>query len=228
MVHRLTKDRVETTVIALFITVLLVSNLVSTKLIGIPNSSIIIDGGTILFPVAYILGDIITEVYGFRKAKFIILCGFMSMLLMSTVVFVIQIIPSAQGWSNQAAYEAILGVVPRIVVGSLIAYLVGQMINAYVMAKMKIASKGEHFWARALGSSAIASLVDTIIFSTIAFYGTIPLDALIGLIVTVYTIKVAAEVLVLPITYRVIRSIKDIEGADYFDTNLSPKTFLKG
>ncbi len=224
--HRLTKNTAQIMIATLFIAVLLISNLVSTKLIGIPGINIIIDGGTILFPLAYILGDIITEVYGFRKAKLIILCGFMSMLLMSLTVFIVQIAPPAQEWGNQAAYEAILGIVPRIAIGSLIAYLVGEMLNSYVMAKMKTASKGKYFWARALGSTAVAALVDTVIFSTIAFYGTIPLDALVGLIVTVYIIKMIVEVLVLPITYRIVRSLKKLEGDDHFDTNLSLKTIF--
>lgn len=222
------KNTVQTIVVALFITVLLISNLVSTKLISIPGLDLVIDGGTILFPVAYILGDIITEVYGLKKAKLVILCGFMAMLLMSVMVYIVQIAPPAQDWGNQAAYEVILGLVPRIMIGSLVAYLVGETLNSYIMSKMKTASKGRHFWARALGSTVIAALVDTIVFSTIAFYGIIPVDALVGLITTVYVIKLAVEVLVLPITYKIVRTIKKLEGEDHFDANISAETVFKG
>lgn len=221
------KDAAQTVIVVLFVAVLLISNLVSTKLVGIPGINIIIDGGTILFPFAYILGDVITEVYGFRKARLAILCGFMSMIIMSLVVFIVQVAPPSQEWGNQVAYETILGIVPRIAIGSLAAYLVGEILNSYVMARMKVASQGKCLWMRAIGSTVVAALVDTAIFSTVAFYGVISLDSLLELMVTVYTIKILVEVRVLPITYKIVRFLKRLEREDYFDNDLSLKTIFK-
>lgn len=226
--YRLSRTTAQTVIVALFIAVLLTSNIASTKLFGIWGTNIIIDGGTILFPLAYILGDVITEVYGFRKAKLVILCGLMSMLLMSLTLYAVQLLPPAAGWGGQESYETILGVVPRIVIGSLVAYLVGEILNSYILAKMKTKAQGKHLWMRLLGSTAAGALADTVIFSLIAFYGIIPLNSLIALILSVYVIKLIVEIVALPLTYRVVRRLKKIEGSDHFDTKLSVKTALKG
>ena len=207
-----TKSHAYTLIVSLFTAILLISNIASTKLFGLWETDIIIDGGTILFPLAYILGDVITEVYGFKRAKFIIFCGFIAMALMSATLFAVQLLPPASDWANQGAYEAILGLVPRIAIGSLIAYMVGELLNSYVMAAMKAKTNGKYLWARALGSTVVGALADTVLFSTIAFAGIIPADALIGLIATVYLIKLIVEVAVLPITYRVVKYLKRIEG----------------
>ena len=208
----ITKTRVYTLIVSLFVAILLISNIASTKLFGIWGTNIIIDGGTILFPFAYILGDIITEIYGFKRAKFIIFCGFIAMALMSTTLFAVQLLPPADGWTNQGAYESILGLVPRIMIGSLAAYLVGELLNSYIMAKMKARSGEKHLWARAIGSTAVGAFADTAIFSTVAFLGVIPTDALIGLVLTVYIIKLLVEIIVLPVTYRIVRYLRNMEG----------------
>ena len=135
-----TREVTQLSVIILFVAVLLISNVVATKLIGIPGTDIVVDGGVFLFPLAYILGDIMTEVYGFRRTRLTILMGFFALFLLSLTIFIVQIAPPAQYWENQAAFETVLGIVPRIVVGSLVAYIVGELLNSYIMARMKVAS----------------------------------------------------------------------------------------
>ena len=191
-------------IVAIFISILLISNIASTKLFSVMDTNIIIDGGTILFPFAYIIGDIITEVYGFKRAKFSIYLGFVSMALLSVVLFIVQLLPPAVGWDNQSAYESILGLIPRIAIGSWVAYLAGEVTNSYLMDRIKQLTKGRHFWIRAIGSTIVGALIDTSLFSVIAFAGVIDIGNLISLIITVYAIKVLIEILVLPITYTIV------------------------
>ncbi len=225
---RANKQSLYTLIIAIFITVLITSNIASAKLFSLLGSGIIIDGGTILFPFAYIIGDIVTEVYGFKKAKHLIYIGFIMSILTSITLYVVQILPPAVGWNNQDAYIAILGALPRIITGSLCAYLIGEILNSYVMARLKVITNGKYLWVRTIGSTLVGALVDTTIFSFIAFYGTIPDQSLVMLIATVYTIKVSVEVIVTPITYKIIRHLKNVEGVDHFDRNLNIMNALKG
>ncbi len=223
----MSKKSTYTFIVALSITVLITSNIASTKLFSLfGNNSIIIDGGTILFPVAYIIGDIVTEIYGFKKAKQLIFIGFLMSLLTSLTFFVVQILPSADMWENQSAYESIIGLLPRITTGSLIAYLAGEISNSYTMARLKVITNGRRLWQRTIGSTIIGAFVDTILFSTIAFYGTLSNSSLLQLIVTVYLIKVSVEILVTPITYIVVNKLRVIEGTDHFDRSLNIRNVL--
>lgn len=212
-------------VLALFVTTVLVSNIASTKLFSI--HSLTIDGGTILFPLAYIVSDIITEVYGFRAAKRAIITGFFMSIIMALTLFLVQLLPPATDWGGQDAYEQILGLLPRVIAGSLIAYTVGELTNSFIMAKMKIASNGKHLWTRTIGSSIVAAFLDTLIFSTIAFYGIVPIDVLISLIVTVYIIKILVEVAITPFTYAIVNHLKKVDKQDHYDTDLALIDIIK-
>jgi len=206
----------------LFVAVLLISNVASTKILDL--GIFVFDGGTLLFPLAYIFGDILTEVYGYRKARKVIWAGFFSALLMSVVFAVVGFLPPARGWENQAAYDAILGVVPRIVIASLIAYFAGEFSNSFVLAKMKIMTKGRWLWTRTIGSTIVGEGVDTALFAAIAFFGTLPLETFLALVASNYVFKVGIEAVFTPLTYKIVNFLKREEGVDVFDygTNFSP------
>jgi len=206
----------------LFVAVLLISNIASVKITQL--GWLVLDAGTIIFPLSYIFGDILTEVYGYRRARKVIWTGFASALLMSIVFLIVGMLPSEASWTGQAAYDSILGVVPRIVIASLIAYFAGEFSNSFVLAKMKIRSKGKNLWQRTIGSTFVGQAVDTAIFATIAFLGTMPFDVFIMLIISNYIFKVSVEVLFTPVTYFVVNFLKKEENSDVFDTdtNFSP------
>ncbi len=199
-------------IIALFVALLLISNIAATKLIVI--GPFIMDGGAILFPFTYIIGDILAEVYGLKRTKRAIFTAFAISVLAALTFLAVQYLPGAPEYTNQTAFEAVLGFVPQIVIASLAAFLCGQFINAYVLVKIKEKLGGKHLWVRLLSSTVAGQLVDTMIFCTIAFFGTLTgLDFLNYVLVGV-AYKVAMEVLLLPITYRVITLIKRYEVAE--------------
>jgi queuosine precursor transporter len=207
---------------AFFVTVLLVSNVASSKILAI--GPLTFDGGTILFPLSYIFGDILTEVYGYARSRRVIWTGFLMLLLATLVFIIVGILPPAADWNGQAAYDQILGMTPRIVVASLTAYFVGEFLNAFVLAKMKVFTKGKHLWARTIGSTLFGEAADTLIFCMIAFYGILDNQLLLSVIVSNYVFKVGVEVLFTPVTYMVIGFLKKKEKEDYFDTytNFNP------
>ena len=213
------------TVTALFVAVLLISNVASTKIVDLWFFTF--DGGTLLFPVCYIFGDILTEVYGYGRSRKVIWLGFASALLMSLVFILVGKMPSARGWENQEAYEKILGLTPRIVLASLAAYFSGEFSNSFVLAKMKILTRGRHLWMRTIGSTLVGELVDTLLFVMIAFGGTLSARLLWAVVVSNYVFKTAVEALFTPLTYWIVRVLKRAEGADYYDlhTNFSPFYF---
>ena len=201
--------------VALLITTLIVSNIASVKLVQ--SGGLVFDAGTILFPLAYILGDIITEIYGFRRMRRLLFIGIGMLLLTALTFYTVQLLPAASDWSNQEAYESILGVVWRIVGASIVAIFVGELLNSYILAKLKIRTKGKGLWGRIVGSTAIGSLVDTVIFSLLAFGGTVSSSTMLQLIATVYGIKLVTEIIVSPITVRVINIIKKHEKIDTYE-----------
>ena len=201
--------------VALFITVLIVSNIASTKIIHF--SSLTFDAGTVLFPLAYIVGDIITEIYGFRKMRRLIYLGIVMLLLTSFTFYIVGLLPHASDWNNQGAYDSILGIVWRIVAASCIALFFGEFFNSYILAKLKISTKGKGLWGRVVGSTAVGSLVDTSLFSVIAFIGTMSSSTLVQLIATVYFIKIVTEIIVSPVTLKIIGFIKKSENIDTFE-----------
>lgn len=207
-----------------FVAVLLISNIASTKIVEL--GWLTFDGGTLLFPLAYIFGDILTEVYGYARSRRVIWIGFFSLVVMSVVVTIVGRLPADPGWPHQAAYETILGQTPRIVLASLLAYFAGEFTNSYTLAKMKIWTSGRILWTRTIGSTLAGEGVDTLIFVLVAFYGSLPNPLLWDIIVSNYIFKVAVEVFLTPVTYAVVGNLKRTESEDYYDytTNFNPFT----
>ncbi|NQV13221.1 MAG: queuosine precursor transporter [Parcubacteria group bacterium] len=210
------------TITAFFVAVLLISNVASTKILDL--KILTFDAGTLLFPFAYIIGDILTEVYGYRRSRKVIWLGFISALVMSLVFIIVGKLPAAADWPFQEAYNNILGLSVRIVIASLIAYLAGEFSNAVIMAKLKVKMQGKKLWVRTIGSTLIGEGIDTIIFVLVAFWGILPNSLLLTIIISNYVFKVAVEVLFTPLTYKIVALLKRKEGEDYYDkeTNFNP------
>lgn len=198
-------------VVVAFVAFLLLSNITATKLISIPVGSfhLVFDGGAILFPLTYILADVLTEIYGIKRAYRAIFIGFAMSMLASVIFLLVQIAPAAQDYHNQGAYEAVLGFVPRIVLASLMAYISGQIINALVLSKLHLRYGEKRLWVRLIGSTIVGEAVDTIVFCVVAFYGEITTPGeFLNYLSTGYFYKVGVEILFLPLTYAVIRWFK--------------------
>lgn len=207
---------------AFFSVVLLVSNIVSTKILVLGPFTF--DGGTVMFPLSYIFGDILTEVYGYRNARKVIWTGFFMLLFSMLSIMLVGALPSAAEWQNQAAFDAILGVTPRIMIASLVAYFAGEFVNSYVLAKMKVETQGRLLWARLLGSSVIGYFIDTLIFVGVAFAGLLDPGLLWVIIISNYVFKILVEIVLSPVTYLVVAKLKAVEEEDYFDyrTDFNP------
>lgn len=196
-------------VMVMFVSFLVLSNIGATKLIGI--GPLVADGGAILFPLTYILGDVLAEVYGFKSAKRAIVLGFIVSALASLVFWLVAVAPPAAEYENQAAFEAVLGVVPRFFFASLCAYFVGQMLNAWVLTKIKDKWGEKHLWARLIGSTVVGEFADTAIFCIIAWIGVVSWGTIFNLMLVGFFYKVAVEVVLLPVTYAVIGFMKKHE-----------------
>jgi len=209
-------------IMAFFVAILLISNVASSKIMDLGPFTF--DGGTILFPLSYIFGDILTEVYGYRRSRRVIWTGFGCAALMAAVFAVVGALPPAEGWEGQEAYLAILGLTPRIVLGSLVAYFCGEFSNSYILAKMKLFTKGRWLWTRTIGSTLVGEGVDTLLFVLIAFYGILPFGLLVSVMISNYIFKVGLETVMTPLTYRVVDWLKLHEQEDYFDykTDFNP------
>jgi uncharacterized integral membrane protein (TIGR00697 family) len=193
-------------IVGVFVGVLLISNIGATKLIAF--GPLITDGGAFLFPLAFIIGDVLSEVYGFKAARRAILVGFAMSVVAALTFWLVQISPPADGYENQEAFEAVLGFVPRIVLASIAGYLVGQLLNAYVLVRIKERTKERALWLRLIGSTAVGELADTVVFCTIAFYGVITGAEFVTYVVVGYLYKTLLEVVLLPVTYPVIGWVK--------------------
>lgn len=213
-------------VMALFITVLLLSNLLSSaKIIDLQTSlgplDLLFDAGTLVFPISYIFGDVLTEVYGYKRARRVIWAGFFASVLMAVFVWFAGIMPGESQWAGdvgQDAYNAVLGGIYGLVVASLTAYFAGEFSNSYVLAKMKIATQGRWLWARTIGSTLVGQGIDTVVFIVIAtLLGVFPPEIMVSLIVTNYIFKVGIEVIFTPITLQIVNSLKKAENEDYYD-----------
>jgi uncharacterized integral membrane protein (TIGR00697 family) len=210
---------------ALFATVLLVSNVASTKLVVL--GPLTFDGGTLLFPLAYIFGDVLTEVYGYRKSRRVIWIGFLALLLATLTFQAVAALPAPKDPESGRFAEAfglLLGLTPRIVLGSLLAYFVGEFANAYVLARLKVRTEGRFFWLRAMASTLVGQGLDTAIFLLVAFYGVLPTEVLLLVFLSNYAFKVGVEALMLPATYGVVGFLKRAEGVDTYDrdTDFNP------
>lgn len=213
-------------VIGLFVAVLLISNLTSAAKI-VTLGPFTFDGGTLLFPISYIFGDILTEVYGYSITRRVIWIGFAAAALFSLVVWIVGLLPGEAEWSSRVgmdAYNAVLGSTPRIVFASLIAYWAGSFSNAFVLAKMKVITQGRWLWSRTVGSTVVGQFVDTFLFVAVAFAGMMSAEVLWSVAVSNYIFKVGVEALFTPVTYVVVGWLKRAEGADVFDiqTDFNP------
>ena len=194
-----------TLISGLFVAVLLISNIASSKIVEF--GPLTFDGGTILFPISYIFGDVLTEVYGYRKSRQVIWIGFGCAILMTVVFAVVGYLPSASDWHNQEAFNAILGSTPRIVAGSLVAYFAGEFSNSFILAKMKIFTNGRWLFTRTIGSTIVGEGVDSLIFVIIAFAGVYSWSTLIAIIISNYVFKVGFEI---------VGSLSSLTGAQLY------------
>lgn len=194
------------TVVAIFCGLLIISNVGATKLIA--AGPLITDGGAFLFPLVYVVGDVLSEVYGWRATRRAIWLAFGLSALAAFTFWLVQLAPPAADWPNQAAFEAVLGFVPRIVLASLAGFLVGQLLNAWVLVRIKGRTQESRLWLRLIGSTAVGEFADTLVFCTVAFYGVITGWTFVNYVITGYVYKVAIEVVVMPVTYRVIALVK--------------------
>ena len=209
-------------IVAIFITCLITANIVAVKLVEI--SGFVLPAGTIIFPISYIFGDVLTEVYGYRQARRVIWLGFFCNFIVVLAIWIGQLLPPSSFWDGQKAYERILGYTPRLLAASFLAYLIGEFANSFVLAKMKIATKGRWLWTRTIGSTLVGEGLDSSVFMILAFAGTIPMAALLLAILTQWVVKSAYEAVATPLTYIVVNFLKRKEGIDVFDydTNFNP------
>ena len=215
------------TLVLIFVVVLLVSNLVAQKVCRLGPFTI--SGAELLFPITYIFGDVFTEVYGYQASRRAIWIGFFASALLSAAGAMAVALPADPGWHNQAAFEAVFGLVPRFVAASLIAYWVGEFANAFVLARLKVLTRGRWLWTRTIGSTVVGQAFDTFLVMVISFAGQVSRPTLIRLILSSYLIKVVYETLATPLTYAGVAWLKRREGVDVFDTGTDFNPFaLRG
>ena len=209
------------TVSGLFIACLVAANIISVKLIAVGDW--FVPAGVVVFPLSYILGDVLTEVYGFKSARKVIWLGFLSNLVVVMSIWVAGMWPAAPFWQNQSAWDTILGFTPRLLLASFVAYLIGEFANSIVLARMKVLTEGRWLWARTIGSTLIGEGLDSLVFITIAFAGLPGFD-LVTAILTQWAVKVIYEIAATPLTYAVVTYLKRKEGVDVYDrhTNFNP------
>lgn len=210
---------------AAFVAILICSNLIgAAKLVQFFEADVfgwqvgVFGAGILFFPLSYVLGDVLTEVYGYARARRVVWAGFAAVAFMAFMAFVVVAMPPAPGWEGQGAYEAVFGMTPRIVLASMIAFWAGELANAFVMARMKVASGGRNLWQRTIGSTVVGQGVDSLLFYPIAFLGVWETQAVVTVLVTNYALKVLWEAMLTPLTYRVVAWLKRAEGVDVYDS----------
>jgi uncharacterized integral membrane protein (TIGR00697 family) len=201
--------------VAVFVTCLITANITAVKLVIV--GGLILPAAIVIFPISYIVGDVLTEVYGYSRARRVIWLGFLCNAVTVGAIWLGQALPPASFWDGQAAYERILGYTPRLLLASFLAYLVGEFANAYVLAKMKIATRGRWLWLRTIGSTLVGQGLDSLVFITAAFAGTLPSTAVATAVVVQWLAKSAYEAAATPLTYMVVNGLKRREGLDVYD-----------
>ena len=213
-------------VMAAFVAILLLSNLIgASKLASVQGFTF--GAGILFFPVSYVLGDVLTEVYGYANARRCVWAGFVALLFMAFMSWVVVKLPAAAGWDGQAAYESVFGNTWRIVAASMLAFWAGEFVNSFVLAKLKILTAGKHLWTRTIGSTVFGQAVDSLIFYPIAFLGIWSNAQVLTVMVTNWALKVLWEALLTPVTYAVVGWLKAREGVDVFDTGTDFSPFAK-
>lgn len=203
---------------AAFVCILLCSNLIGASKIA-TVWGFTFGAGVLFFPISYVFGDVLTEVYGYARARKVVWAGFGALIFASFMSWFVLKLPPAEGWVHQEAFQTVFGSTPRLVLGSLIAFFCGEFCNSFVLAKMKILTKGKALWSRTIGSTIVGEGVDSLLFYPIAFYGIWPNDLLIKVMISNYFIKVGWEVIITPFTYIIVNALKRAEGEDHYDTN---------
>lgn len=208
---------------AAFVVVLLCANLIGAGKVAMIGG-FAFGAGVMFFPISYLFNDILTEVYGYARARKVVWAGFTAMIFASLMGWVVTAMPPAPSWPHQAAFETVFGQVPRIVAASLVAFWAGELVNSFVLAKMKVAMAGKQLWARLIGSTAVGEAVDSLIFYPVAFLGVWPVELVITVMLTNYALKVLWEVAATPFTYRIVAWLKRKENEDHYDrdTNFTP------
>lgn len=221
-------------VMAAFVAILLLSNVIGAakpaavmiggKVATLFGHDLIFGAGILFFPLGYVIGDVLTEVYGFARARRVIWAGFAALIFMAFMSWVVVSLPAAPGWPGQAAYEQVFGQVWRIVFASIAAFWAGEFVNSYVMARMKLWTKGRHLWTRTIGSTFVGQGIDSLLFYPLAFYGTWTNTQLVSVMITNWALKVIWEAALTPVTYWVVGFLKRREGVDIFDagTDFTP------
>jgi queuosine precursor transporter len=205
---------------AVFCTVLVISNVSAIKPLSIPGLPfVLMDGGNLLFPISYIFGDILVEVYGYAQSRRIIWLGFILNIFAAAAFSLVALLPPAPGWEMQDAFASILLQTPRVVLGSMVAFWCGSFLNAWVMARMKVWMSGRHLWMRTIGSTIAGEGIDSLLFTTIAFGGVWPLALVVQVIFWNFVLKTGYEIVATPLTYFIVRRLKRAERSDPFDTH---------
>ncbi len=210
-------------VMAAFVTVLLCANLIGASKVA-QVAGVTFGAGVLFFPISYVFGDVLTEVYGYARARKVVWAGFGALIFASFMTWAVLAFPPAPGWPHQAAFQTVFGSTPRIVLASLIAYFCGEFCNSYVLAKMKLLTRGRFLWMRTIGSTIVGEAVDSLIFYPLAFLGVWSSDLVAKVLVSNYLLKVGWEAVMTPVTYRVVHALKRAEREDYYDrdTNFTP------
>ena len=214
-------------IMAAFVTILICSNLISAQkrvALDVLGFQFIFGAGVLFFPISYLFGDILTEVYGYARSRKVVWAGFTAIIFASAMSWVVVHLPPDPRWKNQAAFEAVFGNAPRIVLASITAFFAGEFVNSFVLAKIKVKTAGRWLWIRTIGSTMVGEAADSIIFYPIAFLGIWEMDRLVQVLITNYCLKVGWEVLATPMTYKVVGFLKRVEDEDYYDigTDFTP------
>lgn len=213
-------------IVAIFVTGLITANIIAVKIVMV--AGITFPAGVVIFPISYIFGDVLTEVYGYRLARSVIWLGFFCNLLVVVAIFIAQILPPAPFWQGQQAFEQILGFTPRLLAASFIAYLAGEFANSFVLSRLKIISRGRKLWVRTIGSTLVGEGLDSLIFISFAFAGILSRSELYTTIWTQWWMKTFYEILATPITYWIVNWLKKVDGVDTFDSGISYNPFKLG
>lgn len=215
----MTRHKLLLPITALFVSTLLISNTLDTKIFTVAGLEL--PGGIILFPLAYVFGDMLTEVYGYATSRRTIWTGFACLVLMVVFYEIARALPPSPSWSGQAAFDSIFSHVPRIVAASIVAYLCGEFVNSYIVAKLKVMQNGKFMAVRFVASTIFGQAVDTTMFVLVAFLGVLPPSVLVPIVLSGWAVKVGWEIIALPITLMVVRQIKRIEQEDVFDRDIT-------
>lgn len=206
-----------------YVTCLLLSNLIAGKLITV--GGLVLPAAVILFPITYIFGDIFTEVYGFRNSRLVIWLGFACNLLAVGVYLLTVWLPHPEFWGGQEAYKTVFATTPRVLTASLAGYLFGEFSNSIILSKLKVIMNGRRLWVRTIGSTIVGEAFDTVIFITFVFWGVVPTNVLLQMILLQYVWKVVYEIILTPVTYATVRKLKKIENIDVYDRGISYNIF---